>query len=70
MERHKNIILRFVEELWNQRKLAVADEIFDAHRRTHQLHSGMPVSSEPRGPKGIKSHISEWITGFPDLQSG
>ena len=63
----KDIIIRFVEELWNQRKFAVADEIFHSGCRTYQLNSGMPVVSEPRGPQEIQTHISEWLSGFPDL---
>jgi predicted ester cyclase len=67
MENPKDILIRFVEELWNQRKFAVADEIFDSGCRTNQLYSGIPVVSEPRGPQVIKAHMSEWLSGFPDL---
>jgi predicted ester cyclase len=67
MDNNKHLIIRFVEELWNQRKLAVADDIFDSDCRTFQLRSGAPVTSEPRGPQVIKTHISEWLSGFPDL---
>jgi predicted ester cyclase len=68
MDNYKHLIIRFVEELWNQRKLAVADEIFDMDCRTFQLRSGSPATAEPRGPQVIKAHISEWLSGFPDLQ--
>jgi steroid delta-isomerase-like uncharacterized protein len=68
MDNNKHLIIRFVEELWNQRKLAVADDIFDSDCRTFQLRSGAPVTSERRGPQVIKMHISEWLSGFPDLQ--
>jgi predicted ester cyclase len=67
MEDNKQIIIRFVEELWNQRKLEVADEIFDKDCHTLQLQSGVTAASCPRGPEIIKNHISEWLSGFPDL---
>ena len=68
MENNKQLILRFVEELWNQRKLEIADVIFDKDCRTFQLQSGVPVTSSPRGPEIIKHHIMEWLSGFPDLK--
>jgi predicted SnoaL-like aldol condensation-catalyzing enzyme len=67
-EINKHLIIRFVEELWNQRKLDVADEIFDTNCRTFQLQSGAAVTPAPRGPQAIKIHISEWLSGFPDLK--
>jgi steroid delta-isomerase-like uncharacterized protein len=68
MDNNKDLIIRFVEELWNQRKLAVADEIFDSDCRTFQLRSGEAVTPAPRGPQVIKAHISEWLSAFPDLK--
>jgi steroid delta-isomerase-like uncharacterized protein len=67
MNDNKQVVMRFVEELWNQRNLAVADEIFDAGCRTFQLRSGEPVTAAPRGPQVMKMHISEWLSSFPDL---
>ena len=67
MENNKLLIIRFVEELWNQRKLEIADDIFDMDCQTFQLRSGEPATSSPRGPEIIKNHISEWLSGFPDL---
>ena len=62
------IIQRFVEELWNERRLDVADEIFAPTCVTHQLRSGEPVTSAPRDPETLKEHIREWVKAFPDLQ--
>jgi steroid delta-isomerase-like uncharacterized protein len=67
MENNKQIIIRFVEELWNQRKLEIAEEIFDNDCHTYQLQSGVANASSPRGPVIIRQHISEWLSGFPDL---
>ena len=68
MENNKQLIIRFVEELWNQRKLEIAEDIFDIDCHTFQLQSGVPIASSPRGPEIIKNHISEWLSSFPDLK--
>lgn len=68
MEDNKHIVTRFVEELWNLRKLEVADIIFDEGCCTHQLQSGAPVVSSPRGPAAVKAHVTDWLSGFPDLK--
>jgi steroid delta-isomerase-like uncharacterized protein len=62
------IVQRFVEELWNNRKLDVADEIFAADCITHQLRSGAPLASEPRDPETLKQHVRDWVNAFPDLE--
>lgn len=68
MDDPKQLINRFVEELWNERRLEVADAIFAKDCVTHQLHSGVPVDAVPRGPEAIKEHIAGWIASFPDLR--
>jgi steroid delta-isomerase-like uncharacterized protein len=67
MEMNRLVIRSFFEDVWNQRKLEIADEIFDSDCRTFQLRSGAPVTSTPRGPENIKKHIAEWLAAFPDL---
>lgn len=63
----KQLMNRFVEELWNGRRLDVADAIFSPHCVTHQLHSGMPVDAVPRSPQDVKVDITQWTASFPDL---
>ena len=67
MEPAKQIVQRFVEELWNARKLDVADEIFSEDCVTHQLGSGALDEPVHRGPPAVKEHVSGWLTSFPDL---
>ena len=67
MDDPKQLISRFVEELWNQRRLDVADAIFAENCVTHQLQSGVPADAVPRGPQAIKEHVRGWIASFPDL---
>ena len=68
MDSEKQIIRRFVEELWNDRKLDVADEIFSKDCVTHQLCSGEVADPAPRGPEAMREHVSGWLTSFPDLR--
>lgn len=63
----KQLMRRFVEELWNGRALDVADAIFAKDCVTHQLRSGAPAEAVPRGPQAIKEHVANWIASFPDL---
>jgi predicted ester cyclase len=66
-EENKLIVRRFFDELWNQRKLNVADEIFDPHCVSHQLQSGAEDIGLPRDAEAVKKHINAWLEGFPDL---
>jgi steroid delta-isomerase-like uncharacterized protein len=63
----KKVMNRFVEELWNERRLEVADAIFAKDCVTHQLRSGVPTDAVPRGPQAMKEHVAGWIASFPDL---
>ena len=67
-EQNKTIVKRFIEEMWNQRKLEVADELFAADCVTHQLRSGEDLAGVPRSPESIKREATSWLTGFPDLE--
>ena len=64
----KQLMIKFVDELWNARRLEVADAIFAEGCVTHQLRSGAPVDGAPRGPESIKEHVASWIASFPDLR--
>src|SRR5882672_5157906 len=67
MDDPKQLIGRFVEELWNQHQFDVAEAIFAKDCVTHQLRSGVPADAVPRGPQAIKEHVTSWIASFPDL---
>jgi predicted ester cyclase len=62
VEENKAIFRRMIEELWNEKRLAVADELFasDATSPT--------VPQLPRGPEGVKQVASMFLAAFPDLQ--
>jgi steroid delta-isomerase-like uncharacterized protein len=67
MEPARDIIKRFVDELWNARRLDVADQIFSEDCVTHQLRSGVLGEPAHRGPQEMKEHVSGWLMSFPDL---
>jgi predicted ester cyclase len=67
-EECKKIVTRFIEEMWNQRKLQVADELFAADCVTHQLRSGENAAGVPRSAESVKQEAAAWLTGFPDLE--
>lgn len=67
-DQNKAIVQRFIEELWNNRNLDVADEIFATDCVTHQLRSGSAVVAVKRNPESVKNHVAEWLAGFPNLR--
>ena len=60
---NKQLVRRLFLELWNQRKLAVADEIFAADCINHD-----PASPDfGKGPEGVKQTAILYRNAFPDL---
>jgi steroid delta-isomerase-like uncharacterized protein len=69
-EGNKAVVRRFVEELWNGRRLELAGELIAADCVTHQLRSGPEPAASPRDPETLKRHVAEWLDAFPDLSFG
>lgn len=67
-EENKKIVRRFIDEMWNQRKLQVADELFAGDCLTHQLRSGEDSAGVARSPDSVKREAAAWLMGFPDLE--
>jgi len=62
------IVRRFFNEVWNQRRLELLDELVAPNCVTHQLRSAAgPIPSAPRGPSASRKHISTWLKAFPDI---
>ncbi len=61
---NKMIINRYFEEVWNQGKLDVLDEIVSVDYINHS--PGMP--NPLRGPEGIKPIVTAIRDAFPDLK--
>jgi steroid delta-isomerase-like uncharacterized protein len=62
IEHNKTLVRRYVEEVLNQKNLAVVDELFAPSFVDHD--SSMP---EARGPEGIKRVAAMVHASFPDL---
>jgi predicted ester cyclase len=67
-EENEKIVKRFIEQMWNQRKLQVADELFAVDCVTHQLRSGEDRAGVPRSAESVKREAAAWLAGFPDLE--
>jgi steroid delta-isomerase-like uncharacterized protein len=63
-EDNKTIAQRFFEELWNGRKLDLADELFTAD---HTYHDPSIPWAGP-GPEGMKQVVSTYHHAFPDAR--
>ena len=58
------LVRRYVEEVYDQRKLGVVDEIFAADFALHD--PDLPGAAS--GPEGIKRIVEAFLGGFPDLR--
>ena len=67
-EQNKAVVRRFIEEMWNQRKLEVADELFASDCITHQLRGGPQTGGAPRSAESVKTEAAAWVAAFPDLR--
>ena len=62
-ERNKKIVQRFYQEIWNEGKFEVADEIFALDFRGES-----PGSPGTRGPAEVKQFIAMFRNAFPDFR--
>jgi steroid delta-isomerase-like uncharacterized protein len=60
---NKHLVRRLFLELWNQRKLAVADEIF----APGYVHHDPATPDFGKGPEGVKQTAIHYRNAFPDL---
>jgi steroid delta-isomerase-like uncharacterized protein len=61
-DQNKTLVQRFFDEMCNQRKLDIADELFVSE---HAYHDPQIPEAGP-GPEGMKQVISTYQTAFPD----
>ena len=62
-EKNKAIFRRYIEEVWNQGRLELADEIFDRYL-AHQPDG----PTLERGPEDVKRFNEEYHSAFPDFR--
>jgi steroid delta-isomerase-like uncharacterized protein len=67
-QQNRAVVQRFYQEIWNERNLAVVEEIFAPNCVTHQLSSGAAIETASRDPETVKHHVGEWVKAFPDLR--
>ena len=61
-EQSKSLLLRYADDVWNQRKLEVIEEIFSSD---HVYHD--PILTQlPRGPEGVRQKVEIFTAAFPD----
>lgn len=65
---NKAIVRRFYEELWNERRIEIAEEIFAQDCVTHQLQSGSEDVGMLRNAEAIKHHVAGWLASFKDFR--
>lgn len=61
--KNKQIALRLYEEVWNERKLDIVDELISS---SHALHDPN-LSGAQTGPESYKQQVVRITTAFPDL---
>ncbi len=64
LDENRQIVTRYFEEVWNQGKLDVLDELLSPEYMNHN-----PGFEKPKPePDGLKPIVSEIRKGFPDLK--
>ena len=64
VERNKAIFRRYVEEVWKDEKLDIADEVFAEKYLSHQSDG----TALERGPEDVKTFIMEYRSAFSDIE--
>jgi steroid delta-isomerase-like uncharacterized protein len=60
---NKTLVRRLYEQVWNERKLELVDELLS---KSHALHDPIATGSQV-GPKLYKQRVAELTKAFPDL---
>jgi steroid delta-isomerase-like uncharacterized protein len=66
-ERNKLIVRRFVEQMWNEGRLDVADEVLAENYVEHPSSPGDSEPTEPTRPDGMKRFVRMFRNAFPDM---
>ena len=61
----RSLVRRYAEEVWNQRRLDVIDELFAPD---HVYHD--PVLGDLEGPAGVREKCTTYMSAFPDGRVG
>jgi len=64
VERNKATFRRYIEEVWKDENLDIADEIFAERYLSHQSDG----TALERGPEDVKKFVTEYRTAFSDIE--
>jgi len=65
VERNKDTFRRYVDKVWKDEKLAIADEVFAEKYLSHQS-DGTVLE---RGPDDVKQFVTEYRSAFSDVEN-
>ena len=65
VERNKDTFRRYVDEVWKDEKLDIADEVFAEKYLSHQS-DGTVLE---RGPDDVKQFVTEYRSAFSDVEN-
>ncbi|HUN89137.1 MAG TPA: ester cyclase [Terriglobales bacterium] len=63
MRTNNEIARRVLEEIWNEKKLELVDDLI----APQYVHHDPQAPIEPRGTDGYKGYIQYYLSAFPDL---
>ena len=63
LSRNRQLVRRYFEEVWNQGRVDLLDELLSPDYVNHTPSTANP----PRGPEGLKPIVAAIRKGFPDL---
>ena len=66
-EKNKEIVRRFVKEVWNDGRLDVADDVLAANYIEHPSTPDSSKKDEPHGPDVMKRFVQMFRGAFPDM---
>jgi len=64
VERNKDTFRRYVEEVWKDEKLDIADDVFAEKYLSHQSDG----TTLERGPEDVKKFVMEYRSAFSDIE--
>ena len=64
VERNKDTFRRYIEEVWKDEKLDIADEVFAERYLSHQSDG----TALERGPEDVKKFVMEYRSAFSDIE--
>lgn len=66
IEENKALVHRIYDELYGQRKLDLADEIYAPTAVAHEVNS--PEQPVPLSPEEVRSHFQQQLEATPDMR--